>query len=193
MILPNLNETQLILASKSPRRVQLLEGLGVSFEIRTREVDEEFPLNLSGAEIPVYLAQKKAEAFRNEITDRDLVITADTVVWVNDHVLNKPADHNEAFTMLKELSGRTHKVFTGVCLTSASRSEVFYDETRVTFGELTDEVISHYIHVCRPYDKAGAYGAQEMIGYIAISRIEGSYFNVMGLPVHLLYQRLRRW
>jgi septum formation protein len=193
MLFPNLRDTRLVLASKSPRRVQLLEGLGVPFDVRTREVNEQFPPHLRGEEIPLYLAKLKADAFADTMQDDELVITADTVVWVNDHVLNKPADENEAMDMLRELSGRTHTVYTAVCLSSRSRTHSFFDATHVSFVPLGDELIRHYVDTCRPFDKAGAYGAQEMIGYIAIDRIEGSYFNVMGLPIHKLFAALREW
>lgn len=193
MIFPNLKEVQLVLASKSPRRVQLLEGLGVPFTIRTREVQEDFPSELRAEEIALFLAQKKGDAFLDDMSDSELVITADTIVWVNEHVLNKPANEDEALAMLNELSGNTHKVFTGVCLTSLKRRVSFYDETLVSFVQLSEEVLRHYIRTCQPFDKAGAYGAQEFIGYTAIDRIAGSYFNVMGLPTHRLFEELRRW
>jgi len=173
--------------------MHLLEGLGVPFEVRTREVEEDFPTHLKAGDIPLYLAGKKADAFHPGLHQEELVITADTVVWINDHVLNKPLDEEEAVQMLTELSGATHHVYTGVCLSSASRRETFVDETRVSFVPLSEDIIRHYVRTCKPFDKAGAYGAQEMIGYIAIDRIEGSYFNVMGLPVHRLYSVLRAW
>ena len=181
---------KVILASKSPRRQQLLAGLDVPFEIRTKEVDESFDSALRGGDIPRFLAQKKAEAFLGELADDELLITADTVVWVNDHVMNKPESREEAVAMLRELSGRSHQVFTGVSVSTKQRTTIFVDETVVVFRDLTDSEIDYYIDKYKPYDKAGSYGAQEFIGYIAINRLEGSYFNVMGLPVHRLYEVL---
>lgn len=181
---------KVILASKSPRRQQLLAGLDVPFEIRTKEVDESFDSALRGGDIPRFLAQKKAEAFLEELADDELLITADTVVWVNDHVMNKPESREEAVAMLRELSGRSHQVFTGVSVSTKQRTTIFVDETVVVFRDLTDSEIDYYIDKYKPYDKAGSYGAQEFIGYIAINRLEGSYFNVMGLPVHRLYEVL---
>ncbi len=183
----------LILASKSPRRQQLLHGLGLSFEVRTKDVDEDFPTHLRAAEIPLYLCEMKADAFIPGMKDHEMLITADTVVWVNDHVLNKPADEQEAFSMIRELSGQRHTVYTGVCLTTTTHRKSFTDATDVFFHPLSDEEIWHYIRGYHPFDKAGSYGAQDFIGYIGIERIEGSYFNVMGLPVHKVYQALKTW
>lgn len=184
---------RLILASKSPRRQQLLSGLGFTFEIVTREVDESFPSNLKAQEIPLYLSKIKAEAFHDLLDNNTVVLTADTVVWINDKVLNKPENEQEAFEMLKLLSGNMHEVFTGVTISSAFKQQSFFNKTNVYFKELSDEEIWHYIKNYQPYDKAGAYGAQEWIGYIAIEKIEGSYFNVMGLPVKEVYEELMKF
>lgn len=184
---------RLILASKSPRRQQLLSGLGFNFEIVTREVNEEFPSHLKAQEIPLYLSKIKAEAFHDLLDNNTLVLTADTVVWINDKVLNKPENENEAFEMLHLLSGNMHEVFTGVTISSAFKQQSFFNKTNVYFKELSAEEIWHYIKNYQPYDKAGAYGAQEWIGYIAIEKIEGSYFNVMGLPVKEVYEELMKF
>lgn len=191
MILKNLNQKKLVLASKSPRRQQLLAGMDVEFEVRTKDVDESFPDTLRGGEIPSYLAKVKAEAFRQELAPNEVLITADTVVWVDNQVLNKPENREEAIAMLKLLSGNVHHVYTGVSVVSKDKSVVFVDETKVEFVLLSDDEISHYIDKYKPYDKAGSYGVQEFIGYIGINRLEGSYFNVMGLPVHKLYEVLK--
>jgi septum formation protein len=189
-VLFNLNNRKIILASKSPRRRQLLEGLGVQFEVITHEVDESFPIHLRGPEIATFLARVKADAFQQELQQDEIVITADTIVWINDHVLNKPEDRSEAISMLSELSGNTHTVYTGVCIKSREKQEVFCDETLVEFRPLTQEEIEYYIDHYSPYDKAGSYGAQDWIGLTGIRSLKGSYFNVMGLPVHLLYEKL---
>lgn len=182
---------KIVLASKSPRRQFLLKELGLDFELRTKEVDENFPHTLKREEIPLYLCEHKAAAFNETLADDELIITADTVVWVNNKVLNKPEDKVEAVEMLVELSGTMHEVFTGVCLLSKHKKAVFFDRTEVYFKELSAEEIEFYIETYKPYDKAGAYGAQEWIGYVAVEKIVGSYFNVMGLPVHKLYEQLK--
>lgn len=182
---------KIVLASKSPRRQFLLKELGLDFELRTKDVDEDFPEDLKREQIPLYLCEHKAAAFNDELAEDELIITADTIVWVNHRVLNKPADKVEAIEMLTELSGTMHEVYTGVCLLTKHKKRVFFDRTEVYFKELTEEEILFYIDSYSPYDKAGAYGAQEWIGYIAVDKIVGSYFNVMGLPVHKLYEQLR--
>jgi septum formation protein len=184
------NHFNLILASNSPRRQFLLKDLGLNFTLKTKPTEEDFPPDFKAEKIPLYLAEKKATAFVNELKPNDLIITADTIVWINNMVLNKPADADEAKKMLMLLSGKMHQVFTGVCLLSANKKEIFYAETKVHFKLLTDEEINYYIANFKPYDKAGAYGAQEWIGYIAVEKIEGSYFNVMGLPLRELYTAL---
>jgi len=189
----NLKDYRIILASKSPRRKQLLSGLNIPFDVATLEVEEVYPDNLTMEEIPVFLAKLKAEPFLAEIKNNTLVITADTIVWIDGEVLGKPFDHSHAVEMLRKLSGRKHTVVTGVCLTSKSKQVSFSSLTDVWFKELSEEEIEYYLSSYHPYDKAGSYGVQEWIGYIAIDRIEGSYFNVMGLPVQRLYEELRRF
>lgn len=189
----DLKNIHLILASKSPRRHYLIKELGLNFEVRTKEVDESFPLNLKAQDIPLYLCEKKANAFKEELTDNTIVITADTIVWIDGQVLNKPENYDDAVRMLKLLSGKMHEVFTGVCLKSKNKIKLFYACTKVYFKELSDQEIEYYINNFSPYDKAGAYGAQEWIGYIAVEKIEGSYFNVMGLPVRELYEELLKF
>ena len=189
-MLNNLKDYQLILASKSPRRQEMLKELGVEFEIKLKEVEEVYPEGLSAIEIPVYLAELKASAFLDDIKDKDLVITADTIVCIDDWILGKPKDRADAVKMLKALSGRSHKVVSGVCLTSLKKKLSFSTTTDVHFKVLTDEEINYYIDNYKPFDKAGAYGIQEWIGFIGIDGIEGSYFNVVGLPIQRLYQEL---
>ncbi len=188
-----LKKYTLLLASKSPRRQYLLKELGLDFEVRIKEVDESFPEQLKAAEIPLYLCEKKADAFDEELTDNTIVITADTIVWINGHVLNKPQNYDDALRMLQLLSGKMHEVYTGVCLKSKHKTTSFVALTKVYFKELSLEEIEFYIGNYKPYDKAGAYGAQEWMGYIAIDRIEGTYFNVMGLPVRELYEALLKF
>jgi septum formation protein len=187
----NLQNKRIKLASKSPRRQQLLEGIGLKFEVWSKEVDESYPEHLQREEIPVYLASKKADAFRDELDQHDLLITADTIVWIDGQVLNKPEDRSDAIRMIELLNGNTHDVYTGVSIASIKKSEIIWDRTRVHFATLTSAEIEHYIDNYSPFDKAGSYGAQDWIGLIAIDRLEGSYFNVMGLPVHKVYQALK--
>ena len=189
----DLKKYHLILASKSPRRQFLLKDLGLNFEVRTKEVDESFPSELKAEQIALYLCEKKAHAFDDELNDNSIVITADTIVWVDNQVLNKPENFDDAVRMLKLLSGKVHEVYTGVCLKSKDKLSSFYAVTKVHFKKLTDEEINYYISNFHPYDKAGAYGAQEWIGYIAVDKIEGSYFNVMGLPLKELYEELLKF
>jgi septum formation protein len=170
-----------------------MRELGIPFELITKEVDESFPAHLQEGEIPLYLCRKKADAFDGELTPETLVITADTVVWINNHVLNKPESRNEAINMLRELSGSRHEVYTAVCIKSSVKQESFAARTDVWFKPLTQGEIEYYVDNYKPYDKAGAYGAQEWIGYIGMERIDGSYFNVMGLPVKELYEKLAGW
>jgi septum formation protein len=191
MFLQNLEKYEIILASKSPRRQQLLSDLGLKFRVQSMDIPEEFPADLGKTEIPVYLAELKAEAFRPHLKSNQLVITADTIVWLNGKVLNKPANYDDGFRMLKNLSGEKHQVITGVSLLSNEKKVSFYVLTDVWFKPLSDEEIHYYLEHYRPYDKAGAYGIQEWIGYIGIYRIEGSFFNVMGLPVQSVYEHLK--
>lgn len=191
MFLQNLEKYELILASKSPRRQQLLHDLGLNFSVQSMDIPEVFPESLGMTEVPVYLAELKADAFRPQLKDNQLVITADTIVWLDGHVLNKPADYDEGFRMLSNLSGKKHQVITGVCLLSANKKISFYALTDVWFKSLTDEEIHYYLVHYQPYDKAGAYGIQEWIGYVGINHIEGSFFNVMGLPIQSVYEHLK--
>jgi septum formation protein len=188
-----LHEADVILASQSPRRKELFAGLGIPFRIETREIDESFPASLKAGEIPLFLSRAKSTEFDKTLLENQIVITADTIVWINDHVLNKPVDRNDAIKMLSELNGSLHEVFTGVTITSKQQKISFVDRTLVSFSALTKEEIEYYIDVHRPFDKAGAYGVQEYIGYIGIDRLEGSYYNVMGLPVHRLYSELKKF
>ncbi len=182
---------KLVLASKSPRRQQLLSDLGFTFEVRTKEVDESHSPHLKGVEIAEHLAAKKAEAFRGELAANEILLTSDTVVWCDGAHLAKAKNEEEASAMLHKISGRTHEVITGVCLFSQDKEVVFSDTTKVFFGELTEEEINYYIQNFKPFDKAGAYGIQEWIGMWAIEKIEGSFFTVMGLPTHLVAQELK--
>ena len=192
-LFPNLADKNLILASASPRRQQLLNGLNIPFEVRVIPTDESFPENLSAFEIPIHIAQLKSKVFESLLKDNEIIITADTVVWIEGEVLNKPSDRQEAIAMLTKLSGKMHQVFTAVCISSSNNQCLFYDETRVYFKQLTLQEIEFYIDNYKPYDKAGSYGAQDWIGLVAIDRLEGSYFNVMGLPIHLVYENLKEF
>jgi septum formation protein len=182
----------LVLASTSPRRQYLMSEAGFHFTTEKPEVDETFPPEMPVDQVARYLAAKKAESFRRQIKD-EIVITADTIVVLFDKILNKPADAEEACEMLSRLSGRTHLVITGVSIISKEKEESFDDTTEVTFKSLTREEIRFYVDHYKPYDKAGAYGAQDWVGMVAIEKINGSYFNVMGLPVHKVYQHLHNW
>lgn len=218
---------QIILASKSPRRQFLLREIGFTFDLYTRDVNEDFPTHLKAAEIPLYLCRKKAEAFESDLAENSIVVTADTIVWIHDHVLNKPNDRQEAADMLLELSGNKHEVYTGVCLKSKEKEISFAVKTDVYFREMTLKEIAHYIEMCNPMDKAGSYGAQECLKegfnpcsedeikflksigkesliqksivtheeskFACIEKIDGSYFNVMGLPVVELYRELHKF
>ena len=184
---------KLILASNSPRRKELLAGLGVPFEVRVlQDIDEHYPENLPVNEVARYIAKEKADAYRRIVAPDELIITADTVVIVGDEILGKPVDEADAVRMLKLLSGRTHQVTTGVCLLTAEKERCFNVTTDVTFKTLTDEEIHYYVNRYRPFDKAGAYGIQEWIGYIGVTGLHGSYYNVMGLPVQRIYEYLKQ-
>lgn len=191
-MLDNLKKYHIILASNSPRRRELLIGLGVDYEVRTLPgVDESYPDTLSGEDIPVYISREKAAAYLPSIAPDELIITADTIVWLDGRVLGKPADEADACRMLRELSGRTHRVITGVTLSTAAFQKSFAVTSEVEFAPLTEEEITYYVDHYRPLDKAGAYGVQEWIGFIGVRRLSGSYFNVMGLPIQRLYQELK--
>lgn len=184
----------IILGSQSPRRKTLLEGLDIHFSVKTIDnLKETFPEHLTGGEIPLYLSKLKARAFLPSLQKNDMLITADTIVWQNDSILGKPKNLEEAKIMLQNLSENTHEVFTGVSITTLQKQVSFTSCTKVTFASLSDDEINYYVERYRPTDKAGSYGIQEWIGYIGVERIEGSYFNVMGLPVQQLYKTLKNW
>ena len=191
-MLSNLNKYHIILASKSPRRQELLRGMGVDFEILTKETPENYPTDLPLDEVPKYLSLQKSLAFNdNELPPDYLLITSDTVVICEGEILGKPKDREDAERMLRMLSGKTHHVVTGVTVRSAEKTESFAVRSNVAFAELEQDEIDYYIEHCKPYDKAGAYGIQEWIGYVGISGLEGSFYNVMGLPTRKLYQCLK--
>jgi septum formation protein len=182
---------KIILASKSPRRQELIKGLEMDFEVFTYEVDESFPENLKADAIATYLAEKKADAYPKALKDNEVLLTADTIVWVNNHVLNKPADEQQAFAMLREICGTKHEVFTGVCLKTNQSKEVIFDRSEVFIKNISDDEIWHYIKNYKPFDKAGSYGIQDWFGYTAVEKINGCFYNVMGLPVAKIYDRLK--
>ncbi|WP_100611354.1 Maf-like protein [Confluentibacter lentus] len=190
MLSEKLKNHTIILASGSPRRQQFFKELGLDFEIRLKPIKEEFPSRLKHFEISDYLAQLKALPFKDELKHKDILITSDTIVWHNNKALGKPLDELDAFAMLKSLSNATHEVITSVCFTTTKFEKTLNDITKVTFKELTDQEINHYIKIFNPLDKAGAYGIQEWIGQIGVTNIQGSYFNVMGMPTHLVYKSL---
>ena len=184
----------IILGSQSPRRQELLHGLDVNFTVNViAGLEENYPATLQGEEIPMFLAQQKADAYRNTLTPQDMLITADTIVWLDGIVYGKPKDEADAKKMLRALSGKTHDVITGVCVTTTERQETFAAVSKVTFASFSDDEINYYIEKYRPMDKAGSYGVQEWIGYIGVERIDGSFYNVMGLPVQRLYTLLKNW
>ena len=190
-MLDNIKKYNIILASNSPRRRELLSGLGLNYEVKLiKDVDESYPSHLNGGEIPEFISRIKAAAYRPFMKENDLIITADTIVYANNKVLGKPKNREDAVKMLKTLSGQTHQVMTGVTITTHKFQKSFVSTSDVTFDNLTDEEINFYIDNYKPYDKAGAYGIQEWIGYIGVSGIRGSYFNVMGLPIQKLYREL---
>lgn len=194
MLKEKFKDFKIYLATQSPRRHSLVEGLDLDFGILNVEVDEVYPHQLKKNEIATYLAELKADAIdTSKLPDNYIIITADTIVWLNDHILTKPINFDDAFRILSELSGVKHEVFTGVCIKTKEKKLTFYAHTDVYFKKLSKAEIIWYIDNYKPYDKAGAYGAQEWIGYIAIERIEGSYFNVMGLPIHQLYNELLKF
>jgi septum formation protein len=191
MIIDNLNKYRIILASRSPRRQQLLKELGLKFDVVIREYSEHYPEGFDGDAIARYIAYRKAITFTSELSDNEIVITADTIVWCNGRVLGKPLNYEDAVSILKEISGNTHEVITGVTLFSSFKEKTFSVSTKVTFETLSPEEINFYIDKFKPYDKAGAYGIQEWIGLVGCSGIEGSYLNVVGLPVQQLYKELQ--
>jgi len=183
---------KMILASASPRRQQLLKDAGFTFEVRLKEIPETYPDGLAPEQVPEYLAVLKAGAFLSDLKPDELLITADTVVVIQQEIVGKPADREEAIKMLRKLSGHCHQVITGVCITTRSKQLVFSSNTNVFFRPLSNEEIVYYVDQYKPFDKAGAYGIQEWIGYIGIERIEGSFYNVMGLPIQKLYDTLQK-
>lgn len=193
MLKEKLRGYTIVLASGSPRRQQFLRELDANFEVRLKEVEEVYPETLQGAEITDYLAELKASALDETMSDDEILITSDTIVWHENKALGKPKDKDDAFAMIKSLSGKTHEVITSVCIKNAGKSETFNETTRVTFNELTDEEIAYYLEEYKPFDKAGSYGIQEWIGLVAIAKIEGSYANVVGMPVDKVYQHLMKF
>jgi septum formation protein len=191
MLKEKLKNHKIILASGSPRRQQFFKDLNLDFEIRIREIDEVYPENLIKQEITNYLAELKSKAFNGEILDNEIVITSDTLVWLNDKILSKPVDYQDAYNILKSISNNTHHVFTSVCFATNKSKTTIFDETKVTFKELSDSEIHYYLENYKPFDKAGAYGIQEWIGLIGITKIEGSYSNVVGLPTEKVYEYLK--
>ena len=190
MLSDKLKKYTLILASGSPRRQQFFKDLGLDFEVRLKPIDEKYPSQLTHFEISDYLSQLKSLPFKDELKPNDILITSDTIVWNNNKALGKPSDKKEAFQMLQSMSNKTHEVITSVCFTTMSSQKIVNAITKVTFKALTENEINYYIENYEPYDKAGAYGIQEWIGHIGITTIEGSYFNVVGLPTHLVYKTL---
>ena len=190
MLKNKLKEYRLILASGSPRRQQFFKDLDLDFEIRLKEIEEIYPPELKAEEITNYLAELKAKAFEGELQANEILITSDTLVWHKGKALGKPKDEQDAFDILKSLSNTTHEVITSVCFKTNTKTELLYEITKVTFNELSDEAILYYLKNYKPYDKAGAYGIQEWIGFIGVSKIEGSYANVMGMPTDKVYEYL---
>ena len=188
MMFNNLVNKKIILASKSPRRQELLKGLGLSFKIKTKEINEDFPNSIDNSDVAAFLAKKKAESFA--LSNDEIIITSDTTVLLTNSILNKPQNTEEALRMLQRLSGKTHEVCTGVCIKSIEKEIIFSEFTSVTFKLLSLDEIEYYIKHFQPYDKAGSYGIQEWIGFIGVEKIEGCYYNVMGLPISKLYQKL---
>ena len=193
-MLNNLEKYRIVLGSNSPRRKELLAGLDLQFEVETIPgIDESYPDTLTSEAIPLYIARKKAEAYLDKMSDNELLITADTIVATYDRILGKPANREEAIEILRYLSDHVHEVITGVCLTTKDKTVSFSVASAVCFGRLEEEDIIYYVDKYRPFDKAGSYGIQEWIGYIGVEAINGSFYNVMGLPVQRLYQELKRF
>lgn len=190
MLREKLKSYRIILASGSPRRQQFFKDLDINFEIRLKEVEEIYPQHHQAEEITNYLAELKAKAFDGELMPNEILVTSDTIVWHKNQCLGKPKDEEDAFRMLQSLSNSTHEVITSVCFKTNSKTEIFHEVTKVTFLELSDEAIRYYLTNYKPFDKAGSYAIQEWIGYVGISKIEGSYTNVVGMPMHLVYQKL---
>ena len=184
----------IILGSQSPRRRELMAGLDIPFSCVTIDADESYPADLKAGDIPMYISRAKARAYMSDLQDNDLLITSDTIVWLHGEMLGKPQDEAEAKAMLARLSGQTHEVYTAVCFANKNGElETWVDCTQVTFNTLSEEDIDYYVSKYRPLDKAGAYGVQEWIGYVGVTRMEGSYFNVMGFPICHVYERLKKY
>ncbi len=193
MLKDKLNKINIILASGSPRRQQFFKEMDLHYTIRLKEIEEIYPEHLQAEEITNFLAELKANAFENELKENDVLVTSDTIVWLNGKALGKPKDYDDAFKMLQQLANQTHEVITSVCLKSIYKTEVFHCVTKVTFANLSDEAIKYYLDNYKPFDKAGSYGIQDWIGLIGISKIEGSYTNVVGLPTEMLFQKLMNY
>ena len=193
MLKEKLNKINIILASGSPRRQQFFKEMDLHYTIRLKEIEEIYPENLKAEEITNFLAELKANAFENELKENDVLVTSDTIVWLNGKALGKPKDYDDAFKMLQQLANQTHEVITSVCLKSIDKTDVFHSVTKVTFANLSDEAIRYYLDNYQPFDKAGSYGIQDWIGLIVISKIEGSYTNVVGLPTEMLFQKLMNY
>jgi septum formation protein len=193
MLKEKLNKINIILASGSPRRQQFFKEMDLHYIIRLKEIEEIYPEYLKGAEITNFLAELKANAFENELEENDVLVTSDTIVWLNGKALGKPKDYDDAFKMLQQLANQTHEVITSVCLKSIDKTEVFHCVTKVTFADLSEEAIRYYLDNYQPFDKAGSYGIQDWIGLIGISNIEGSYTNVVGLPTEMLFHKLMQY
>ena len=193
MLKEKLNKINIILASGSPRRQQFFKEMDLHYTIRLKEIEEVYPEHLQAEEITNFLAELKASAFENELEENDILVTSDTIVWLNGKALGKPKDYDDAFKMLQQLANQTHEVITSVCLKSIDKTDVFHCVTKVTFANLSDEAIRYYLDNYKPFDKAGSYGIQDWIGLIGISKIEGSYTNVVGLPTEMLFQKLMNY
>ena len=193
MLKDKLNTINIILASGSPRRQQFFKEMDLHYTIRLKEIEEIYPEYLQAEEITNFLAELKANAFENELKENDVLVTSDTIVWLNGKALGKPKDYDDAFQMLKQLVNQKHEVITSVCLKSMDKTEVFHCVTKVTFANLSDEAIRYYLDNYQPFDKAGSYGIQDWIGLVGISKIEGSYTNVVGLPTEMLFQKLMNY
>ncbi len=190
----NLSRYNIILASNSPRRKELLSGLNIPYEIKTLpDIDESYPDSLTGEDIAIYIAKEKANAYLDQLDENTLLITADTIVLLDGKVYGKPSDETDAKQMLRDLSGKTHQVITGVCITTKDKQVSFGVSSEVRFSKLDDDEIEYYVSNYKPFDKAGAYGVQEWIGYVAVEYISGSYFNIMGLPIQRLYRELKKF
>ncbi|GAB4377983.1 MAG: Maf-like protein [Salibacteraceae bacterium] len=185
-----LQNKTIVLGSASPRRRQIFQELGLPYRVMAKSIDEDYPAHLRAGEIPLYLSRQKADALRQHVADNEILVTADTIVWINDSALNKPEGREEARKMLETISGCSHSVFTGVTIAYGDQSHSFWEETRVHFHPLDKNEIEYYLDRHKPYDKAGAYGIQEFIGYIGIARIEGDFYNVMGFPVQRFWREL---